>query len=76
MHDIEVARAQLALPAKINRNRTMRHRAPLSPQPKPPLPPELVGATGIVSMGAPSEERDIEKLLSIFYLSNRGHDID
>jgi len=27
----------------------------------------LAGATGIVSMGAPSEERDIEKLLSVFY---------
>jgi hypothetical protein len=49
------------------RNRTMSHRAPLSPQPNPPLPPVLVGATGIVSMGAPSEERDIEKLLSVFY---------
>lgn len=45
----------------------MMNQLPLPSHQKPPLPPELVGATGIVSMGAPSEERDIEKLLSVFY---------
>lgn len=48
----------------------MMNQLPLPSHPKPPLPPELVGATGIVSMGAPSEERDIEKLLSVFIIKS------